>query len=59
MRTLMLNEAKCAVMLRALAGETRLRLLESLLVKDRCVTELARELRRGQPHICEFSVTRV
>lgn len=42
---------ECATVLKALADETRLRLLESLLVEEKCVTELVRELRCSQPHI--------
>lgn len=46
-----LNRRECATVLKALADETKLRLLESLLVEERCVTELVRELRCAQPHI--------
>lgn len=46
-----LNPRECATVLKALADETRLRLLESLLVKEQCVTELVRELCCAQPHI--------
>jgi DNA-binding transcriptional ArsR family regulator len=46
-----LTTGQCATVLKALAGTTRLRLLESLLVEEKCVTELARELRCSQPHI--------
>ncbi|MDR4473624.1 MAG: metalloregulator ArsR/SmtB family transcription factor [Nitrospira sp.] len=46
-----LTAGQCATVLKALADETRLRLLESLLVEEQCVTELARELRCPQPHI--------
>lgn len=51
MQKLILSSAKCAAMLRAVGDETRLRILESLLVKERCVTDLVREIRRGQPHV--------
>ena len=51
MRKLMLNLAKCAGMLRALGDETRLRILESLLVREQCVTELVNQIQRGQPHV--------
>ena len=46
-----LNTRQCATILKALADETRLRLLETLLVEEKCVTELVRELRCAQPHI--------
>ena len=46
-----LTSSQCATVLKALADETRLRLLESLLVEEKCVTELVRELRCPQPHI--------
>ena len=46
-----LTPGQCATVLKALADETRLRLLESLLVEEKCVTELVRELRCPQPHI--------
>ena len=45
-----LTPGQCATVLKALADETRLRLLESLLVEEKCVTELVRELRCPQPH---------
>ena len=51
MRRLTPNSAQCAAMLRALGDETRLRILESLFVKDKCVTDLGRKIRRGQPHV--------
>ena len=41
---------QCAMVLKAMADETRLRLLESLLVKEKCVTELVQELNCPQPH---------
>jgi DNA-binding transcriptional ArsR family regulator len=46
-----LTPRQCATVLKALADETRLRILESLLVGEKCVTELVRELRSPQPHI--------
>ncbi len=46
-----LTPGECATVLKALADETRLRLLESLLVEEKCVTDLGRELRCPQPHI--------
>ncbi|MBK9308371.1 MAG: winged helix-turn-helix transcriptional regulator [Nitrospira sp.] len=45
-----LSPRQCATVLKALADETRLRILESLLVKDKCVTDLVRELGCPQPH---------
>lgn len=45
-----LNPRQCATVLKALADETRLRILESLLVKEKCVTALVRELGCPQPH---------
>ena len=47
----MVTPAKCAGLLRAVGDETRLRILESLLVKEKCVTELVKEIRRRQPHV--------
>lgn len=46
-----LTSRQCATVLKALADETRLRILESLLVGERCVNELVQELRCSQPHI--------
>jgi DNA-binding transcriptional ArsR family regulator len=46
-----LTADQCATMLKALADHTRLRILESLLVEEKCVTELVRHLRCPQPHI--------
>lgn len=37
--------------MRALGDETRLRILLSLLSSQKCVTDLVREIRRGQPHV--------
>ena len=42
---------QCATVLKALGDETRLRILESLLVEEKCVNELVQELRCPQPHI--------
>ena len=47
----MLSPRQCASVLKALADETRLRIMESLLVEEKCVTELVRALRCPQPHI--------
>jgi len=46
-----LSPRQCATVLKALADETRLRILESLLAEEKCVTDLARELGCQQPHI--------
>ena len=47
----MLTPRQCATVLKALGDETRLRILESLLVEEKCVNELVQELRCPQPHI--------
>jgi len=47
----LLSPRQCATVLKALADETRLRILESLLAEEKCVTDLARELGCQQPHI--------
>ncbi|MEQ1681502.1 MAG: metalloregulator ArsR/SmtB family transcription factor [Nitrospira sp.] len=46
----MLTPRQCAMVLKALGDETRLRILESLLIGEKCVTDLAQELRCSQPH---------
>ncbi len=46
-----LTPRQCATVLRALGDETRLRILKSLLVQAKCVTELVHELKRAQPHV--------
>ena len=46
-----LSPRQCATVLKALADETRLRILESLLVEEHCVNELVEELKCPQPHI--------
>ncbi len=46
-----LTPRQCATVLKALADETRLRILESLLVEEKCVTELVQELKCPQPHV--------
>lgn len=51
MGTTALTDLQCAHVLKALGDETRLRLLESLLVQDRCVTDLVRAVGRSQPHV--------
>ena len=48
--TNMLTQRQCATVLKALGDETRLRILESLLTGEKCVTDLVQELRCSQPH---------
>ena len=47
----MLSPRQCATVLKSLADETRLLILESLLVQEKCVTDLVRELGCAQTHI--------
>ncbi len=47
----LLTADQCATLLKALADHTRLCILESLLVEEKCVSELVRELHCPQPHI--------
>lgn len=46
-----LNSGECAAVLRALGDRTRLRILESLLIHEQCVSDLVSELRKPQPHV--------
>jgi DNA-binding transcriptional ArsR family regulator len=46
----MLTPRQCATVLKAMGDETRLRILESLLVGEKCVTDLVQELKCSQPH---------
>lgn len=46
----MLTSRQCAMVLKALGDETRLRMLESLLIGEKCVTDLVQGLRCSQPH---------
>lgn len=46
-----LSPRQCATVLKALADETRLRILESLLVEEKYVTDIVRELGCPQPHV--------
>ena len=46
-----LSPRECASVLKALADETRLRILESLLAEEKCVSDLVRELGFSQPHM--------
>lgn len=50
LNTKMLTPRQCATVLKALGDETRLRILESLLTHEKCVTDLVEELRGSQPH---------
>jgi len=45
-----LTPSQCATILKALGDETRLRILESLLIGEKCVTDLVQELKCSQPH---------
>lgn len=47
----LLSPRQCATVLKSLADATRLRILESLLDEEKCVTDLARELGCPQPHV--------
>lgn len=46
-----LNSGECAAVLRALGDRTRLRILESLLIHEQCVSDIVSELRKPQPHV--------
>ena len=48
--TKMLTPRQCATVFKALGDETRLRILQSLLIGEKCVTDLVRELKCSQPH---------
>ena len=48
--TKMLTPRQCATVLKALGDETRLRILESLLFGEKCVSDLVQELKCSQPH---------
>ena len=47
----MLTERQCAGVMRALGDETRLKILESLLAQEKCVSELVEAIGRQQPHV--------
>lgn len=47
----LLSPRQCATVLKALADETRLRILESLLAEETYVSDLVRELGCPQPHV--------
>ena len=42
---------QCAAVLKAMGDETRLRIVESLLLGEKCVTDLTQLLRCSQPHV--------
>ncbi len=44
-----LSPRQCAMVLKALGDETRLRILKSLLIGEKCVTDLVEELKCSQP----------
>ena len=46
-----LTPRQCAAVLKALGDDTRLRIVESLLVGEKFVNELVRRLRCPQPHV--------
>ena len=50
LNTKLLTPRQCAMVLKALGDETRLRILESLLIGEKCVTDLVQELKCSQPH---------
>lgn len=47
----MLTERQCAGVMRALGDETRLKILESLLAQEKCVSDLVEEIGKQQPHV--------
>ncbi len=50
LNTKVLTPRQCATVLKAMGDETRLRILKSLLVGEKCVTDLVQELKCSQPH---------
>jgi DNA-binding transcriptional ArsR family regulator len=50
LNTKMLTPRQCATVLKALGDETRLRILETLLTGEKCVSDLVQELKCSQPH---------
>ncbi|MBX3235898.1 MAG: winged helix-turn-helix transcriptional regulator [Nitrospiraceae bacterium] len=46
-----LTSGQCAAVLKAIGDETRLQILEYLLINDHCVTELMLKLSCAQPHV--------
>jgi DNA-binding transcriptional ArsR family regulator len=51
MSKIILTDRQCAGVMRALGDETRLKILESLLVQEKCVSDLVEEIGRQQPHV--------
>lgn len=51
MTKLILTGGQCADVMRALGDETRLRIMESLLKEEKCVSELVVEMGKQQPHV--------
>lgn len=49
--TKMLTPGQCATVLKALGDETCLHIVESLLIGEKCVTDLVRALKCSQPHV--------
>lgn len=45
-----LTASQCAAVLKAMGDATRLQILESLLVGEKCVNDLVQELQCSQPH---------
>jgi DNA-binding transcriptional ArsR family regulator len=50
-RGMTLTTSECAGIMRAMGDATRLRILESLLAREKCVNDLVTEIRHTQPHI--------
>lgn len=51
MKRPILTDRQCVEVLRAMGDVTRLRIVESLLVAEKCVTDLVKDVRRGQPQV--------
>ena len=49
----MLTDRQCVGVMRALGDETRLKIMESLLHQEKCVSELVVELGKQQPHVSQ------
>jgi len=50
-RGMTLTTNECAVIMRAMGDATRLHILESLLDREKCVSDLVAEIRCTQPHV--------
>ncbi|ULA65967.1 MAG: HTH arsR-type domain-containing protein [Nitrospira sp.] len=46
-----LTSRQCAAVLKAMGDATRLEILESLLVEEKCVNDLVQQLHCSQPHV--------